>query len=193
MNKKITIFVTIIIILCCVNYFHNNNLMDKFHEKPEVEDLSANDYYEESSEVFNKIKAKDSESIQTVDDVNTDLQSRGFAVDICSNYDMDGNYSDENISDDNNPHPYYTAEYMANDVYWTITIMNGQITAYPASYNLEHMGEVPIILSESENIYGYDSETNQYFLAKPSNDTLNVVVVDHITKELLDSYFDTEE
>lgn len=193
MNKKITTFIVIIIILCCVNYFHNNNFMDKFYEKPEVEGLSADDYYEENSEIFNKIKTEDSENIQTIDSVSTDLQSRGFTVDICSNYDMDGNYSDENISDDNNSHPYYTTEYMVNDVYWTITIMNGQITAYPASYNLEHMDEVPIILSESENIYGYDSETNQYFLAKPNNDTLNVVVVDHITKELLDSYFDTKE
>lgn len=65
--------------------------------------------------------------------------------------------------------------------------INGHIIAYPVSYNMELETGVETVISESEIIMGFDSETNTFYETIPAESELIVKVIKKIDAETLDS------
>ena len=71
--------------------------------------------------------------------------------------------------------------------FWTITSINGQITANPVSYNFQSELEVPVLISDSEVIISYDNTTNKFYETIPSETALKLIVVDQVDAATLDN------
>ena len=81
---------------------------------------------------------------------------------------------------------YYTYYITESGDLWTILVIDGKVTANPASYNMNSELAVQVVISESETIMSYDSETNTYYETIPDPETLIVKVVPEINAEVLE-------
>ena len=156
----------------------------------EIPGVDAEIYFEERAEVVSVIDAAKSESVLTEKQVTSELKDRGFmAFPISSCYAMDGSFhSDTEISaSSGEKHPLFTTYYVCSTgEYWTIYEVNGSIIAYPVSYNLQSLRGVQLVVSESEIITSYDSESNQFYETIPNQNALVVITVDRIDAESLE-------
>ena len=205
-HKKPWIPITIIIcLLLCVALvlFFKERIMPNLNQSQNGSDetvetsadidlprLDADTYFEERAEVISVVDAAKSASVLTEKQVTEDLTNRGFdTFPITSDYSMDGDfYSDTEInSSSSEKHPLFTTYYVSSaGEYWTIYEVNGSIIAYPVSYNLQSQRGVQLVVSESEVITSYDSESNQFYETIPNQNSLIVITVDRIDVESLD-------
>ena len=157
--------------------------------KESQEDAKA--YYSKNSEkLLAVIPVKESKAVYSEAAVSKALSARGFGKTAASYaYDMAGTMSEKAAVDSSSSalHPQYTAAYKTGSGdYWTITICNDCITAYPVTYNLEHNSGAEVIFAEGESITAYDSATNCFYETIPKPETLVVKRIPSITAEALE-------
>ena len=160
-------------------------------------DLSADEredavrLFGEGVRVINRTSVKDSLSAESEEAVSRKLKQRGFGdIAITSEYSLEGEYyeAEEINGDSSEEHPVYEALYVSESGdLWNVLDYNGQIMAYPVSYNLDSSRGVSLVVSEKESVTSYVSETNEFFEIIPERTQLVVGRVDHIDAATLDA------
>ena len=152
--------------------------------------IGADEYYSEHAEVISVTKAKESEKIQSEQDVTELLSDRGFETEnIVTDFTMDGVYLDESEIEGSSTkkHPLYKMLYASeSDILWNIYIINGVVAAYPVSYNLVSERDAILLITESDTVMSYDNSSNQFFETVPKESEMIVRKVEKINKETLD-------
>ena len=148
-------------------------------------------YFSNNGEIVSEMNVSDAEDVETEADVYNCLRNRGFTeYSVTKEYSMDGNYEDTTDinADSIEQHPMYNTFYCSTaGEFWTITSINGQITANPVSYNFQSELEVPVLISDSEVIISYDNTTNKFYETIPSETALKLIVVDQVDAATLDN------
>lgn len=146
-------------------------------------------YYRENSDLLNVIDAEASADNLTEAEAASELTGRGFDQHpIEYSFTIDGEFLDDNEvsegSQDKHPmyYTYFTAE---NGDLWTVYLINGNISAYPASYNMESDFQAELIVSESKSLMSYDAGANSFYETIPYASAAIVKVVDRIDAETL--------
>ena len=167
---------------------------DDMPEDYEADYPDADEYFGENAEVVYKTDAE--KAGRTEAEAYKNLTDRGFTMaPITVNYTIDGTYIDETAISESgtDKHPIYTTYYVTEEGYaWIIYEINGDIFASPVSYNMEHSNRTPVMLSESETLTSYDSNTDKFYVTKPNESVLDVRVVDKISAETLDTLTEKE-
>jgi len=118
------------------------------------------------------------------------LTERGFTdYPVTFDYSILGEYNDGEASEDSNvKHPMYQTYYVSTtgDL-WTIFVINGNVFANPASFNLESEFDAQLLISESEQLTSYNDETNKFYVTIPKENAVIVKVVEKIDSETLNS------
>ena len=146
-------------------------------------------YLEELGEIKEVVTPEESKEVKSSGEIITLFDERGFVeCQITAEYTMDGDYLGKEISEaEDTKHPFYEAYYLSEtEEIWTINVINGTITAYPVTYNLESDREVTIIFSETPELTSYDAVTNTFFRFIPDKTVMTVVVVDKLDSNALD-------
>lgn len=159
---------------------------DYSYEVPDIEE-----YFNENSMVLEVIPVSKSDDTLTEKDAIEIIKDRGFTdYEITTSYSIDGAYYDELevSSTSSDLHPIYQTYYMTEkNGLWVISVIDGEITASPSYYNIEHSDKTPILASESKEIISYDSSTNSFYRTIPNDNVLDVRVVDIIDAKTLES------
>lgn len=158
--------------------------------KPENPSEADDYYWDNAEEVISVMDVNESENVPTEAEVTDILKERGFVdFPITCEYAMDGTYNDEDQTTDGSveKHPMYETYYVsaAGEV-WAVSVINGQIIANPASFNLESELESQLLISESEKIISYNDESNKFYETIPKKSAVIVKTVDRIDAETLD-------
>lgn len=153
---------------------------------------NADEYYNRYTEIVSVAKADKVNQLTGKEIVQT-LANRGFDTDtVITNYDKDGNYSEEDIiiTDElSEKYPLCKMMYLSEaELLWTIYVINEAVFAWPVLYNLESERETALVISETDTIISYDYTNNQYYETKPHEDSITVSKVDKINKEILDTF-----
>ena len=155
------------------------------------EAVNAREYYRHNAKVLAVTPVKESKKVYSEKAVEKELGERGFGtLPIHYAYDTDGKTVEQTQTDKTSDtrHPQYTVTYRAKSgAYWTVTVCEDCISAYPVSYNLEHGGGAEVLLVESESITAYDSKENLFFEVIPKPSALVLKQVPAITAETLES------
>ncbi|WP_350455016.1 hypothetical protein [Slackia heliotrinireducens] len=153
-------------------------------------DDDAASYYEANSDVLDVVAAQDSADTLTEDEVLGELAGRGFEeCVVTSEYTMDGEYAPATeVAGYSDAHPTYKAEYTTpSGELWVLFVFDGVVMANPTSYNFESTRDVQTVVSESESVVAYDSQTNTFYHVVPHESMLHVVQVDRIDAATLDA------
>ena len=157
---------------------------------------SKEEYYQENATVVEVIEASKSEETPAEDEVIVMLRERGFTrFPVTYEYAEGGEYegTTEITGDSRKTHPIYQTYFEAeNGDIWTIFVINGDVMANPASYNLRSPHSVQLLFSESEELTSYDNQTDQYFVTIPSDSAVIVKTVDRIDAQTINSITDEE-
>lgn len=161
------------------------------NDRYKVSPPDAEKFYANNSEVISKIDADKADAIQTESEIYEFLFARGFdSYPITTTYTMDGTYCGEKEikNDSTEKHPIYTTQYVSesNDI-WTISVINGSITANPVSYNLNANLDIPVIISERSSVMSYDSTTDKFYETIPNNTQMTLKEVERIDAATLES------
>ena len=163
----------------------------KEDEEYTVELVDAKEYFSNNGEIISEISVSDAENVDTEAETYDYLEKRGFAeYSVTAEYSIDGDYVGETAieEDSQEKHPVYnTFYYSSSGEVWTITSINGQITANPVSYNFQSESDAPVLISDSETIVSYDNATNKFYETIPSESALKLIVVDQIDAATLDN------
>ena len=154
-----------------------------------IEEVNAEEYFQEKSEIISKTAVKDSKTISNEKEALNNYSERGFSeCAISTNYDMDGNFSvPVEVSGSSEKHPYYEAIFVtANNEIWNVMEVNGTIIANPLSYNEQSKRSAPILISEGDTIVSYDNINNNFYETIPNENEVIVITVDHIDAETLE-------
>lgn len=150
-----------------------------------------NKYYSENAEIKSVDSVKKSKSNLSEKEVTALLKERGFTdYPVVSSYSIDGEYADPEIISENSSkqHPVYETYYVTSkNELWVITVMDGEITASPSTYNVNNSDSVPVLVSEKEEIVGYDSRANKFYRTIPKATTLRVRIIERIDAKTLES------
>ena len=156
--------------------------------EPLVTDVDA--YFTERGKVISRTDADQSKSVRTEAASAADMDSRGFSgYPVTAEYSISGEYRPETeiSAGSETRHPMYSTFYTAaNGDIWSISEVNGQVCAFPVTYNMNSGETVQVIVSETESLMSYDSGTNRFYETVPSPETLRVVVVSRIDAETLE-------
>lgn len=167
----------------------NHNAKENYLENIEYPDVEA--FFEERGEIITVTPVKNSKNTLSEEDVVTELRDRGFIdYPVTADYSIDGAFDApvDASEDSDSLHPMYKTYYIDSEgSMWSISVVDGRFTAYPSTYNLEHSGNVPIELSETEEIASYDNSTNSIYLTLPYESILDVRVVDRIDASTIES------
>lgn len=162
------------------------NLEDYKVEAPDAEKL-----FQDNSKIIEIVNAEDSTRNLTEADLIKTLSERGFnEYPVTTEYNMQGDYEEPKsvLSSSSDKHPLYETSYInSSNEYWIITIVDGDLTAIPISFNMQSTSNTSIIISESETITSYDSSTNKFYRTIPNTSVLTVKIVDRINSDTLDS------
>lgn len=163
----------------------------KEDEEYTVEMVDAKEYFSNNGEIISEISVSDAENVDTEAEAYDYLEKRGFTeYSVTAEYSIDGDYVGETAieEDSQEKHPVYnTFYYSSSGEVWTITSINGQITANPVSYNFQSESDAPVLISDSETIVSYDNATNKFYETIPSESALKLIVVDQIDATTLDN------
>ena len=154
--------------------------------------VDAKAYYTENSQkVISVTPAEASEKVYSEKAVGEVLSSRGFGgkYPITYEYNMDGSTEGQTGIDkaSSTVHPQYTVTYVSKSGdYWTVSVCNDCVSAYPVTYNLEHNSGAEVIFTESGSVTSYDSKENCFFETIPKQSVLVMKHIPAITAEALE-------
>ncbi len=154
--------------------------------------IDAEEYYNKNGTVKSSFTASTSSSIHSGSEAYNNLVSRGFNQNpVIAEYSIQGEYIGETEVSGNSYgiHPTYRTFYTsASGIVWSISEINGTITATPVTYNYENASSVPITLSETDTITSYDGPANKFFVYVPNSSLLVIKKVTKIDAATLDSF-----
>ncbi|MCR4677757.1 MAG: hypothetical protein K5679_03260 [Lachnospiraceae bacterium] len=154
------------------------------------------EYYRENATVVEVIDASKAEDTPTEDEVTVLLRERGFTrFPVTYEFAEGGDYegTTEITGDSRKTHPIYQTYFEAdNGDIWTIFVINGNVMANPASYNLRSPHPVQLLISETEELTSYDNQTDRYFVTIPNDSAVIVKTVDRIDAQTINSITDEE-
>lgn len=158
--------------------------------KPE-NPTAADEYFWENSKVLEVKNASESEDVLTETEAKALLEERGFgAYPITYEYSIDGEYQDaaEVVDGSEVKHPMYQTFYLsaAREV-WTIYVIDGDVFAYPASFNLESELSAELLVSEAVAVTSYDDEANKFYVTIPYETAMIIRTVERVDAQTLDS------
>lgn len=160
-------------------------------EYEEIERPNADEYYASIATIVREISVPESADVQTEAEAQVFIIDRGFTdFPVSYEYSMDGHYSgtEEVDAESSDKHPIYQSYYIsAENELWSIFVINGAIMAKPVSYSMQAGNAVEVLISETETLISYDSETNKFYEIKPYESETKVIVVDKIDAEALDA------
>ncbi len=149
----------------------------------------AEEYYWENSNVIEVKKAEKSNDVLTEKEAKCLLDERGFTdYPIIYEFSIDGEYINETevVDDSTNKHPMYLTYFVSDSgELWTVYIIDGDVFANPASFNLESSLSASILFSESEKITSYDDVTNKFYVTIPYESAVIVKTIRTINAETL--------
>ena len=161
-------------------------------EELTIDPIDAEKYYKEHSNLVSITNATDSEDVTSEKDTVILLNDRGFKeYPVTTNYSIEGEYYESKTINESSSetHPIYTTYYLsANNVLWGVSLINGNITAYPVSYNLDEQLDKPFLIVESDTVVSYDSVSNKFFETEPDNSELILKKISRIDTSALDNY-----
>ena len=161
-------------------------------EELNIDPIDAEKYYKEHSNLVSITNATDSEDVTSEKDTVILLNDRGFKeYPVTTNYSIEGDYYESKTIDESSSetHPIYTTYYLsANNVLWGVSLINGNITAYPVSYNLDKQLDKPFLIVETDTVVSYDSVSNKFFETEPDNSELILKKISKIDTSALDNY-----
>ena len=151
-------------------------------EEP-LPELDAEAYYASFADVRDTVSAKESKSMRSEKEVAASFAARGFTGPIQA---VDGDAVREISSASDDRHPIYTVTFVTDsgDV-WSITEINGVISAEPVSFYEENALDARYALAESKYLMGYDPVTNVFYKLVPNGTDWIVKTVDQIDAETL--------
>ncbi|MBQ9002259.1 MAG: hypothetical protein IJ087_10440 [Eggerthellaceae bacterium] len=145
----------------------------------------------EGVQVVSRTSVEDSLDVDSEETVSRKLKQHGFgSIAITSEYSLKGEYykAKEVDEDSSEEHPAYEALYVSGSGdLWNILDYNGQIMAYPVSYNLDSSRGVSLVISEKDSVTSYVSETNEFYEIIPAETQLVVGQVDRVDAAALDA------
>lgn len=155
------------------------------------ENFNVKEYFKENSDIKSVDSVKKSKNKVSESSVITDLRERGFKdYPVTYNYSINGEYSGSQTASETSEekHPVYETYYVtAKEEVWIISVIDGTIMATPSSYNMAHSEKVAVLLSESNEIVSYDSNSNSFYRTIPKSTALDVRVVDKIDVKTLEA------
>ena len=154
------------------------------------EKSEAEQYFEKNSQLIDIVKVEESEDVMTEAEVKSFLEDRGFGdYEINYSYSLDGEFGNETeISETSTyKHPTYQTIYLSKSgEVWIIDVINGAVFANPFDYNMGSERAVQLLVSETNELTSYDSQSDKFFITIPNNTEVIVKVVDRIDAETLD-------
>ena len=163
----------------------------KVPNEEKLERPNADDTMAAYGAIVNRIPAKDSQALKPEAEAAKDFADRGFTQNpVTASFTVDGQYTTatEISSTSLVKHPYYETTYITPDnVMWVISEVNGQMMAYPASYNSNGNWSVMHMVAENETVYGYDSAKNQFYELEANGTGMVLKRIDRIDTQTLDS------
>lgn len=157
-----------------------------------MSELTADEYYSKTGKVISVKKVTDSKNVISEKGAADLLTERGFTTEnIIANCDINGNpIADTEIdSASDKTHPLYSMLYYSeSELIWNIYVIDGVVSAYPVSYNLESERSAPLLITETDTVISHDIETNQYYETIPNEKTLITKKIEKINKESLDKF-----
>lgn len=158
----------------------------EINPQPESE---ADSYYRKNSTIIKVINANDSQDVPTEKEATNILRGRGFTdFPVTSEFSMGGSYYNATeISDSSaDKHPIYQTFFVSDSgEVWTVFVINGDVFANPASFNLESELPAQLLFSESEELTSYDNVTNKFYVTVPKESAVIVKTVETIDSETL--------
>ena len=169
---------------------YSNDSGEKGLDKPD-NPTDVDDYYWDVSEkVIAVIDADKSTDLMSESEAYALLNERGFIdLPITYTHSSDGQYvgKTEVSQNSQNKHPLYQTNYLSSDNnVWTVYIINGNIFAFPASFNLDSNLETEILVSESDYLTSYNDAVNKFYVTIPKNNSAIVKTISQINAENLD-------
>lgn len=154
------------------------------------DNIDADEYYSQNAEIISVTDAALSEKVSTEQEAEALFSDRGFeGYSIQTEYDTDGTAYGEQMNIGSHPdrkHPLYELYYNSEkEMIWTIYLVNGTVYAYPVSYNLVSQRNAPLLVTESDTVMSYDSDSNQYYETIPNKESVITVKVERIDTETL--------
>lgn len=151
---------------------------------------TSEEYYSDIADLIDVIPVEDSDALLTETEVQSFLEERGFTTyPITYEASIKGeDVGETEVSDGStDKHPMYQTSYFSeNGELWTIYVINGDIFAYPASFNLESDLGAELLVSESKTITTYYMDANQFCITIPYASAEIVLTVDTIDAAALD-------
>lgn len=154
------------------------------------DNIDADEYYSQNAEIISVTDAALSETVPTEQEAEALFSDRGFeGYSIQTEYDTDGTAYGEQMNIGSHPdrkHPLYELYYNSEkEMIWTVYLVNGAVYAYPVSYNLVSQRNAPLLVTESDTVMSYDSDSNQYYETIPNKESVITVKVERIDIETL--------
>ncbi len=159
-------------------------------EKYGIEEINAEEYFQENSEIVAKIPVEDSKTINNEKEALNNYADRGFSeCTILTNYDIDGNFGETaEITGSSEKHPYYETIFVtSNNELWNIMEVNGTIIANPLSYNEQSTRGAPLLVTEADTVTSYDNKANVFYETIPNENEVIVITVERIDAETLEN------
>lgn len=157
--------------------------------EPSQPSETIDEYYANNSTIIKIVDATTSPAVPTEAQVVDLLTERGFVgYPVTYEYEMGGVYVDDvEISQSADvKRPMYTTYFVSEaGEFWTIYVINGSIFANPVSYNMNSERTAQLLISESEQLTSYESNTNKYYVTIPNEDAAIVRVVEKIDADSL--------
>lgn len=202
MKKRVCLFGIVVGIMCsllcgCSNSENDNNEQSDIpantvSSSAENSIIGADEYYNQNAKVISVTKAKESDKVQSEQEVTKLFSERGFSAEgISAEYTMDGKYIEEEKKDEDSTerHPIYKMLYASkSEILWNIYVINGVISAYPVSYNLVSERDAVLLITENDTVMSYDYTSNQFYETIPNESAMIVRKVSRIDKETLDNF-----
>lgn len=157
---------------------------------PKPETLSEPDeYYWGNSTVLEVIDASEATDVLTEAEAISLLRSRGFTEHpVTYEYSLSGDYygQTEALADSSTKRPMYQTYFISDDgELWTVFIVNGNVFANPASYNLAYNTGAQLLFSESNTLTSYNDSVNKFYYTIPYETAVVVKTVEKINAETL--------
>lgn len=149
----------------------------------------AEEYFKNNSTIITVLNVRDIDTVLSESEAYSVLTERGFdEYAIVTDYFMNGEFSDDMEISSNSleKHPIYKTYHMTPDGdLWQILIVNNAIYANPLSYNIKYINEIPVAISETDEITSYDSVTNKYYINNPNETIMKVKKIKRIESATL--------
>ena len=203
-NKKIAVLATIITIVIIaigvVLYFvlrdgdkkDDSDPKDKNNnEESSTDFVDAEQFYNEYSQEVTATDATDPEKMLDEKSAYNLLNERGICgSSITAAYTENGEYYGETEirADSEDKHPVYQTQYSSeNGDEWLIMIIGKSVMACPITFVSLPGDDIPILVSETNTVTGYDNISGKFYDTIPKETVLKIIQVEVVNATSLDS------